>query len=500
MTASLAVRLGRLPVASRRRVEAELGPLDFRRLLHAWRFWARPEQLAPAGSWGVWLILAGRGFGKTRSGAEWVRWRIEHGAREVALIGPTMGDIRDTVLGDGTDEPGEGFLNVWPPEQRPIWLEQKRRVEVPAFPNVRVRVHTAEEPEFRGPNTDTIWGDEIRKWRYLEDLWPNIEMTLRKPRGLSPAACLTTTPSPSPTLDEIKADPDTVITRGNTFENAANLDPKWLRKMARKYAGTKLGLAELFAKDLDAEDMLFAKAVIDKHRVAPLNSPKLRRVVIAVDPGTSQNRNSDDTGIVAAGEADGHVYVLDDRSGKHSPEAWGLATIEAFVAWGAEAVVVERNAGGDLVRSTLTLLVRVIETAPEHERLRARLGPRLSSLARNIIEVHSKDGKKTRAEPVSAAYQQGRVHHVGRHAALEQQLVTFDPLLSSMANKDRFDALVHAVWELLHLERGHVERHGGAAALEPTVVRLAPKQESIDSGYAIGGSGDGFFDGGGRFL
>lgn len=465
---SLALRLGALPPRERARVIGQLSPLDFRRLAFCWRFWARPEQLAPVGDWSVWLIEAGRGFGKSRGGAEWVRERIEGGEREVALIGPTLQDVRDTMLGEGTDAPGEGLLNVFPPEQRPIWLEQKRRVVIPAFPACRVKIHTAEEPEFRGPNTGSIWGDELCKWPYADKLWPNIEMTLRRVGAAPPRVCITTTPKKMAVLTEIRNDPGTIVTKGTTFDNAANLAPSFIAKMVRKYVGTKIGLQELFAQEQDNDGAMFDHDLIERHRVRAPDVPKLRRVVVAVDPATSTNRGSDDSGIVAAGEGvDGHVYVFEDLSGRYKPQEWAIKVFTAYVDWGAELVVVERNAGGDLVRSNLTVMARVVETAPEYAELRARLGPRLRQILATgtIKEIHAKQGKATRAEPVVSAYQQGRVHHVGRFARLERQQVEFDPNVSSMANKDAFDACVYAVWELLHLERDDVDHRAGFEGL-----------------------------------
>lgn len=475
MTASLAQRLGGLDAATRAAILDMLAPLDVRRLAYAWQFWSRPEQRAPAGEWSVWLVEAGRGFGKTRAGAEWVRERIEAGEREIALIGPTLQDVRDTMLGEGTDAPGEGLLNVFPPDQRPIWLEQKRRVVIPAFPACRVKVHTAEEPEFRGPNTGTIWGDELCKWPYADKLWPNIEMTLRRVARTPPRVCITTTPKKMAVLTEIRADAGTVVTKGSTFDNAANLDSSFIRKMVRKYAGTRIGLQELFAIEQGNDGAMFDQEMIDAHRVRPGDEPKFRRAVVCVDPATSTNRGSDDTGILAAAEGvDGHVYVLEDASGRYKPDAWAIKVFELFVDHGAELVVVERNAGGDLVRANLVAMARVIETAPEHAALRARLGPRLRQIVApgTIREIHAKQGKTTRAEPVVSAYQQGRVHHVGRFQRLEKQQVEFDPNLSSMANKDAFDVAVYAVWELLRLERDDVEPHMSSEGLPGPGPRL----------------------------
>jgi phage terminase large subunit-like protein len=434
VTASLALRLGQLEPDGRRRVLAGLSPLDARRLLYAWRFWARPEQVEPPGSWRTWVIDAGRGFGKTRSGAEWVRERIESGAaKSIAMIAATYQDLRDTMLGEGTNEPGMGFLNVWPEEQRPRWLEQKHRVEIPGRKDVHVMVWSADNPEFRGPNVDTVWGDEICKWPNPEALWNNIQFALRRP-GTTTKTALTTTPSEEiPLLDEIEAESDTVVTRGSTFDNAANLDPAFIAKMVKKYGGTRLGLQELFAI-VQRGARMFPKAVIDNNRARPPG--KFKSAAVGVDPGVSQNRGSDQTGIVAGGEIGGHLYVTDDRTARHSAESWGFEVLEAF--WqleqmtepgGMVSIVVERNKGGDLVRANLTMLITVIEVDPRHTGLRQKYGATLQRARHAIVEVHAFDGKKTRAEPVAAAHDQGRIHLAGSFPVLERQLAGFNPMI-----------------------------------------------------------------------
>lgn len=474
MTVSVANRLGRLVPEAQERILAELGPLDARRLLYAWRFWARPEQVEPEGKWTIWVVDAGRGFGKTRCGAEWVRKRIEYdGAREIALIAATYKDLRDTMLGEGKTDPGEGFLNIWPPEMRPEWKEQKRRVVLKDSSgrerdDVHITVQSAEDSEFRGPNCDTIWCDELCKWPKPEALWDNIEMTLRRP-GAPPRVCVTTTPNEMGLLDDLENDPDTVVTRGSMFDNIANLSPEWVSRMVKKYAGTQLGLQELFAI-VQKGDRMFPKDVIEQNRRHPPG--KFRRAAVGVDPGVSQNRGSDQTGIVGAGELDGEIYVTDDSTARHSADQWGFEVLEVFwrleqmtAPGGIVSIVVERNKGGDLVRANLTMLITVIEVDPRHAALRQKYGAALRRAKNAIVEVHAFDGKKTRAEPVAAAHDQGKIHLAGKFPILEKQLVTFNPMTSSMANKDAFDAFVHCAWHLLRLEKGFVDYDGGMKGL-----------------------------------
>ncbi|HEV8462064.1 MAG TPA: terminase family protein [Gaiellaceae bacterium] len=467
MSASIAVRLGQLELERRRRVLNEISPFDARRLLYAWRFWARPEQVEPPGEWRTWVIDAGRGFGKTRSGAEWVRERIEyHGARSIAFIAATYKDLRDTMLGEGKTDPGEGFLNVWPPEQRPIWKEQKHRIVLVDANgrernDVNITVHTAEDAQYRGPNLDTCWCDEVCKWPYPEDLWNNLQMTLRRP-GSNPRVAVTTTPNEEvPLLEEIESEPDTVVTRGTTFDNAANVDPAWIATMVRKYGGTPLGLQELFAQ-VSKSKRMFRKAMIEANRASA--PAKFRRCAIGVDPGVSQSRGSDMTGIVGGGEANGILYVTDDRTAVYSAQEWAIAVLEAF--WELDRlepeqgtwIVVERNKGGDLVRANLEGVIRIIELgAPEFAALRTRMGASLRRAMHAIVEVHAFDGKQTRATPVAAAAERNQIKFCGKFPLLEKQLVSFNPLISSMANKDAFDGFVHLAWHLLRLERDDVE-------------------------------------------
>jgi phage terminase large subunit-like protein len=372
-------------------------------------------------------------------------------------------------------------------------------------------VWSADNPEFRGPNVDTVWCDEICKWPNPEALWNNIQFTLRKP-GTTPKVAVTTTPSEEiPLLEEIEAEPDTVVTRGSTFDNAANLDPAFIAKMVKKYAGTRLGMQELFAI-VQRGARMFPKATIDANRRRP---PGLfRRAAVGVDPGVSQNRGSDQTGIVGGGEIDGHLFVTDDRTARHAADAWAFEVLEAFwhlekmtVPGGMVSIVVERNKGGDLVRANLELIITTIEIDPKHHALREKYGDMLQRAKHAIVEVHAFDGKKTRAEPVAAAHDQGRIHLTGSFPVLERQLVSFNPMVSSMANKDAFDGFVHLAWHLLRLERDAQIPMMSAETLPDAGPRIDHLAETASTGMLVpGGSvaeeiGGGWADGfGDRFI
>jgi len=404
-------------------------------LAHTWSFWARPEQLAPVGldndpcrPWDTWLILAGRGFGKTRSGAEWVNEQVwEKDIKRIALIARTSADARDVMV-----QGESGLMAVSHPNRRPHYEPSKRRL---TWPNGSVAItFSSEEPDsLRGPQYEIAWGDEPAAWKYPKETWDQLQMVLRL--GKHPQALLTTTPRPIPLVKELLADETTVITRGSTYANKANLAPSFIRKMLRKYEGTRLGRQELLAEVLDDNPGALWKRtpMIDALRVAI--HPPLLRIVVAVDPAMSANANSAETGIVAAGLGDdGHGYILGDHTVSESPGGWGNAVVVAYNLHHADRVVGEVNAGGDLVESN-------VRTAAQNA------GCEIS-----FKQVRASRGKQTRAEPISALYEQGRVHHVGCHPQLEDQLCDWDPTTGAKS-PDRLDALVWALTELM-LEGG----------------------------------------------
>lgn len=418
---SLAHSLASLPDSLRSQVLATLSPGALETLKADWRFWGRPDQHAPPGSWRTWLVLAGRGWGKTRTGAEWVREQVESGkAGRIALVAPTAADVRDVMV-----EGESGLLAICPDGKRPIYEPSKRRLTWPS--GAQATTYSADEPDrLRGPQHDAAWCDELAAWRYPE-AWDMLQMGLRL--GADPRALVTTTPRPTPIVKRLLADKTTHTTRGSTFDNKANLAPGFLDAIVARYQGTRLGRQELYAELLeDVEGALWTRDLIDRARVQTV--PDLKRVVVAIDPAVSNDADSDETGIVVAGiGADGHGYVLDDLSGRHSPLEWARRAIGALRTYQGDRIVAEVNNGGALVEVNLRTVDRLVP----------------------YKAVHAAKGKRTRAEPIAALYEQGKVHHVGELARLEDQLCTWDPLAGDKS-PDRLDALV---WALSEVMLGH---------------------------------------------
>lgn len=399
-------------------------------LLWDWRAWARPNQLAPDGDWLTWLVLAGRGFGKTRCGAEFVREEVtSKRAGRIALIAETQKDLEEVmVFGES------GINSVFPPHQRPRITKKPVRIEFHTGA-VAFGYNATEPDQLRGPQFDLAWGDELAKWRYARETWDQLQFGLRL--GDRPRTIITTTPRPIPVLRELMAasggeHPTVAVTRGVTADNRANLAPSFIKTITDKYAGTRLGRQELSAEILDdVPDALWTRAGMDRDRRKPEQVPPLKRVVVAIDPAAKKNEIAEEgaaTGIVVAaiGE-DGRGYVLDDATCRESPNGWARKAVACFDRYEGDCIVGEINNGGDMVEST----VRVV---------------------RNTIPfkaVHASRGKWVRAEPVAALYEQGRVSHVGTFAALEDEMVNFGPNgMVGEASPDRVDALVWALTEL----------------------------------------------------
>ena len=381
-----------------------------------WTLWARPKQLPPPGNWRIWLILAGRGFGKTRSGAEWVRQQVENGnAGRIALVGATAADVRDTMV-----EGESGLLRIFPEKDRPRYEPSKRRV---TFTNGAIATaFSADEPDrLRGPNHDLAWCDEIAAWRY-PDAWDQLVFGLRI--GDNTRLVATTPPRPTKLIKSLVDREDCFVTTGSTYENTANLAPTFIKEVLSRYEGTRLGRQELHAEILDDVDgALWNRQLIENCRVN--NYPELSRIVVGIDPAVSSGESSAETGIVAVGaDANGNAYVLDDKSIKGSPVEWANAAIALYHRSSADRIVVEANQGGDMVRHTLQTVESNIP----------------------IKTVHASRGKRTRAEPVAALYEQNKVKHVGSFPQLEDQMCSWT---TDSQSPDRLDALVWAVTELL---------------------------------------------------
>jgi phage terminase large subunit-like protein len=393
---------------------------EMSKLKYDWAKWARPSQLPPpefaTGHARTWLILAGRGFGKTRCGAEAVRGWVKNFSR-VNIVAATFDDCRDICI-----EGESGILTVCPRAERPRFIASRHLLE---WPNGATSLlFSADEPErLRGKQHEKLWADELASWRNPES-WDQAMFGLRL--GANPQAVVTTTPKPSAIIKALVKDRHTVVTRGTSYENRANLAPAFLDKIITKYENTRLGRQELLAEILeDREGALFTQALIDGARVE--KATELVRVVIAVDPAVTSNEDSDEAGILAAGmdaRKPAHFYVLDDQSLTASPEKWARRAVSAFHRHGADRVVAEVNQGGDLVEATIR-----------------NVDPNIAYRA-----VHATRGKAVRAEPISALYEQGRVHHCGLFGELEDQMCDYVPGVS--ASPDRMDALVWALTEL----------------------------------------------------
>lgn len=384
----------------------------------SWPWLGRPSQQLPAGDWIAWMIMAGRGYGKTRTGAETVRQWVKT-YPQVNLIGATADDARDIMI-----EGESGILAICPKGERPIYRASKRRLE---WPNgARSLIFTADEPErLRGKQHCKLWCDELAAWRYAE-AWDQAALGLRL--GDRPQAVVTTTPRPTDLVRSIVKAATTIVTRGSTYDNAANLAQSFLTKIVEKYEGTRLGRQELYAEILDDNPgALFKRAWIDKARISPAQLPHLNYVVVAVDPAATSGDDSDETGIVVAGRDDQeppHYYILEDLTVHASPDEWGRVAVEAYRRNEANVVVAETNQGGEMVEA-------VIKTKGEVP----------------YRSVRATRGKAIRAEPVSALYEQGRVHHVGSLPKLEDQSCQWDPL-TSRKSPDRMDAMVWGITAL----------------------------------------------------
>jgi phage terminase large subunit-like protein len=434
--------LASLPEPLRNELVRSLTREQALKIKYDWPYRARPGQLPPPGDWRVWLLLAGRGFGKTRTGAEFVRARVgARTARRIALVAPTAADARDVMV-----EGESGLLAIAPPADRPLYEPSKRRL---TWPNGAVAtLFSADEPErLRGPQHDFAWCDELAAWRY-PDAWDMLMFGLRL--GDDPRAVVTTTPRPTKLIRALLADPKVVTTRGATAENRANLAPAFLDQIVKRYQGTRLGRQELDAELLnDMPGGLWQRGIIEATRTS--TAPQFSRVVVAIDPAVSASEHADETGIIAAGrDSNGHGYVLADASGRYAPAEWARIAIAAYGARQADRIVAEINNGGDMVEATLRMI-----------------DPNVPFSA-----VRAARGKVARAEPVAALYEQGRIHHIGTFAQLEDQMCSFTSDFDRTTagySPDRVDALVWAFTELL------VEPRAGEGIFE-AYRRLAEKE------------------------
>ena len=389
---------------------------DAEEILETWEFWARPEQLAPKGNWRIWLILAGRGYGKTRCGAEWVHKQIKNGKTRIALVGETKADVRDVMV-----EGESGILATARRKNRPLYEPSKRRL---TWPNGAIAIcYSGDEPDqLRGPQHDGAWLDELSKYRYAEETWSNLDLGLRL--GENPQVVITTTPRPLQILKDLVNDPLTHLTKGSTYDNLHNLADSFAKRIIARYEGTRLGRQELHAEILDdIVGALWQRTDIEENRIK--NPPDyFERIVVGVDPAVTSGEEADETGIIVAGQIGDRGYILEDVSGKYSPQEWAIKAIQIYYKYSADRIVAEVNQGGDMVEHT-------IRTVDKNVSFKA---------------VRAARGKILRAEPIAALYEQGRIHHCGNFAELEDQLCTYTH--ETRESPDRLDALVWGLTDL----------------------------------------------------
>ena len=405
--------------------------MDF--LLESWEIFAHghqiPPDLAPNGKpWHSWLMIGGRGAGKTRAGAEWIRAQAlglpplaTEKASHIALIGETEHDVREVMI-----EGVSGLLAVHGWHERPTWVSSRKRLEWSG--GQIAQAFSADDPEsLRGPQFCCAWSDEMAKWRYAQDAFDMLQFGLRL--GAQPRQLITTTPRPNALLKQLIKDPTCVVTRAATRANAHNLAPTFLQTVMSRYANTRIGRQELEAEMIeDRPDALWSRALLEKCRVA--EAPPLQRIVVAVDPPAGSSRRSNACGIVAAGITEaGLCYVIADATVSGlTPNGWAMKAIMLWHALRADALVAETNQGGEMVR---TVINGIDSSVP-------------------VTSVHAMRGKWARAEPVAALYEQDRVKHAGIFAALEDEMCDFGVSgLSGGKSPDRVDALVWAVGTLV---------------------------------------------------
>lgn len=418
----------------------KLTPAEAALLQYEWKFWARENQLPPEGEWGVWLLMTGRGFGKTRAGAQWVIDQAKTPGTHIAMVCRVPADGRDVMVNGDS-----GVMACSAPDFRPTYIPSQRQIK---WPNgSEARIFSSETPDdLRGPNFHCAWIDELAKYTQAQEVWDTLVMAVRLPPN--PRIVVTTTPRPIPILKQLLDDPATHLTQGSIYDNRTNLSEKFFDRLIKRYEGTYLGQQELEGLMVsDRPGALWSRLVLEENRVN--SSPEaLTRVVVAIDPPATSGEDSSEAGIVvvASGE-NGLSYVLADASLHGTPDDWGRQAVRLYDRYHADQIVGEVNNGGEMVGFTVTECAKSLY----------RDGERPSSVI-PYVPVRASRGKLTRAEPIAALYSQGRVKHVGLFPELEDQMASW---VVGEKSPDRLDALVWALTALVLYGSNEIEVWGG---------------------------------------
>ena len=411
-------KLSLLSESERNDYLSQFSEYELERLLNSYEFKARTKQKFPTGNWDTWLIRSGRGFGKSFIGSNWVINQAQTQKYPIALIGSNAADVRDYMV-----ETGESSIIKQSPKWfTPQYQPSKRRL---VFPNGVIAItYTAEDPDqLRGFNGNSAWCDELAKYQYPEEVWDNLNFSLRL--GENPKKVVTTTPRPIKLIKELIKDPKVIVTTGSTYENRSNLANQFITSIYEKYGGTRLGRQELEGEVLlDNPGALFNYTNLDQYRVK--QAPDLKQIVVAIDPAITAEEDSNETGLIVAGiDEQNHGYTLEDASNIYHPQEWALKAISLYDKHKANYIVAEVNQGGLMVVNTINQAAKSIGHSPIQ-----------------VKTVHATKGKFLRAEPVSVLYEQGKIHHLGTFATLEDQMTSFLP--GDDHSPDRLDALVWA--------------------------------------------------------
>ncbi len=416
------INFKKLPKKIKKDLLSELTTAQLAALYYQWQFWARPEQLLPEpilnpnSKQYIWLLMSGRGFGKTRAGAEAVRMAIErYGYKRIAIVGANASEVRDIMI-----EGDSGILNVCPPWNRPLYEPSKRRL---TWPNGAIATifYGSEPDKSRGAQSDFIWCDELIKWQYPDETIDNLFLGLRI--GKKPVCIITTTPRPIKILKRLVNEETVIVTKGATYDNLENLSGMFIDNIIQRYEGTRLGRQELYAELLvDNPNALWHRNDIDNLRIAEVNIDELERIVIGVDPQASAENENARTGIVAAGQKKDKYFVLGDYSISGTPAQWALQVLSVYRKLKADCIIVEKNNGGDMCESVIR---NIDPNAP-------------------VKTVWATRGKYVRAEPIAALYEQKRVYHCGYFLELEDEMCEWDGSQDKLS-PNRLDALVWAI-------------------------------------------------------